>query len=552
MNARRGKLYSEATVSVRIEAFLLASLVLTLIGCGTPVVPALVTGATAAASRSGGGGSGAGAPARPAVSGRALYEKKFIDPLTASLTPVITYAPIPNALVELVSAPDEDVVASSATNVAGEFSFSLAESLETSTLFVRVTTKSSLGYAEVEVTDYEEALYAVASENFVGATAGLTLLATADDATGRIAGAFNIYAQALRGIQFVRAFDEAAQFPLLAIRWATGIDSESLACTCFSHEHPDGNIVFVIEIGDSAIDTDDFDDSVILHEFGHYLETVFSRFSSPGGTHLLGYDAFPLQDLDDRLAFSEGWADAFAQMVLGDPIFVNTPGFGFSLDLENPYLPVSGTGSESAISGVFWDLFDGTASGVVGTDPDTIDLGFGPIWQAMKALRSETHVYVGDFLAVLVNQGSIRTLDWDLNFASFGLGTPIPAFPSTFLPLGTLVDGTVNASLGQSSLYAANAYFEVEITASGTLEITLWNINPGTNDLDLLLSEQSGPAHPPGERLEISASHSRLDDGVVESIMLPVEPGTYLVQVRADDATIGSEMAEFFLVVDLR
>ena len=77
--------------------------------------------------------------------------------------------------------------------------------------------------------------------------------------------------------------------------------------------NPDGIYI----LGDFAAgDTDEFDQSVIAHEFGHYFEDRFGRSDSIGGDH--GGSA-TLVDL--RVAFGEGWGNAFSGMVLGDPIY---------------------------------------------------------------------------------------------------------------------------------------------------------------------------------------------------------------------------------------
>ncbi|MFS4458771.1 hypothetical protein [Bdellovibrio sp. HCB2-146] len=57
-------------------------------------------------------------------------------------------------------------------------------------------------------------------------------------------------------------------------------------------------------------DTDHFDDSVILHEYGHFLEDVYGHTDSPGGSHNGNFI------IDPRLAWSEGWANYFQSAVL--------------------------------------------------------------------------------------------------------------------------------------------------------------------------------------------------------------------------------------------
>jgi hypothetical protein len=68
-------------------------------------------------------------------------------------------------------------------------------------------------------------------------------------------------------------------------------------------------------------DTDHFDASVILHEYGHFLEDVYGKTDSPGGYH--NGDAV----IDPRLAWSEGFANFFQSAVLGKFYYLDTAGF---------------------------------------------------------------------------------------------------------------------------------------------------------------------------------------------------------------------------------
>lgn len=52
-----------------------------------------------------------------------------------------------------------------------------------------------------------------------------------------------------------------------------------------------------------TVDTDHFDDSVIIHEYGHFLEDIYGKSASPGGSHNGNFI------IDPRLAWSEGWAN---------------------------------------------------------------------------------------------------------------------------------------------------------------------------------------------------------------------------------------------------
>ncbi|MBI4564672.1 MAG: pre-peptidase C-terminal domain-containing protein [Planctomycetes bacterium] len=485
----------------------------------------------------GGGGSGGGGddnspPPDFSVSGTALYEKKVIDPGTATLTTDLTNAPIPYASIQVINTQSGLIVSSGTTDAGGTFDIAVPGAETGSTLRVRVRTQSAVSYASTRVVNLMSSPYNVFSATFTGPQSGLSLVASASDAGGRIGGAFNIYAQAMRAITFIRSFDPAAEFPPVDLSWVVG-QTPNPPCTCFTHVHPGGQISYLIGVNDPPGDPDDYDDSVIIHEFGHYVAAAFSHDSSPGGLHLI-CTASPPQNLDYRLSFSEGWANAFAQMVLGDRTYVDTmDGGGFTFDMESPCLNVTGPGSEDAIGGAFWDLFDGPASSVASSDADTLDVGFGPLWETMKGLRPTMHVYVGNFLTELKNRSSVTDGDWNAHFTSFGLGTPIAAFPGTTLTFGNSTSGTVDATLGQETLFAANAYYGVQVATAGTLTITL-TISNAANDLDLYLWED--PNHQvPGEELRSSTGTD-----ATETITVAVSPGTYLVQVQAFDGANSS------------
>lgn len=64
-------------------------------------------------------------------------------------------------------------------------------------------------------------------------------------------------------------------------------------------------------------DTDHFDDSVILHEYAHFLEDKYSNAQSPGGSHSGNFI------IDPRLAWSEGFANFFQAAVLSGTALYN-------------------------------------------------------------------------------------------------------------------------------------------------------------------------------------------------------------------------------------
>ncbi|MFQ5588696.1 MAG: hypothetical protein ACE5F7_07635, partial [Nitrospiria bacterium] len=131
-------------------------------------------------------------------------------------------------------------------------------------------------------------------------------------------------------------------------------------------------------------DADEYDDGVIIHEYGHFIAVKFLRDDSPGGFHALTDNA---QDI--RLSWSEGWANFFAVAVQNSPVYVDTASGGAQLSVNmetysspsTPSLPSLAvyTTSEIAVAGVLWDLFD-----PVGTTPgesDPVALNFSEIFK---------------------------------------------------------------------------------------------------------------------------------------------------------------------------
>jgi len=143
-----------------------------------------------------------------------------------------------------------------------------------------------------------------------------------------------------------------------------------------------GNSIFVL--GDAAVDTDEYDLHVVVHEWGHYYERNFARLDSPGGAHQL------TAALDPRLAFSEGWSNAWAAMVLDEPIYSDTgrpavAGDTFRFSLESNRTALEGWFAETTVGGLLWDIYDDFPDGL-----DQLAEGFGPIDAVLRGPQRTT------------------------------------------------------------------------------------------------------------------------------------------------------------------
>ena len=148
-------------------------------------------------------------------------------------------------------------------------------------------------------------------------------------------------------------------------------------------------------------DTDEFDPHVLAHEFGHYVEDQFSRADSGGGEHLTG------DRLDLRLAFGEGWGNAYAAMALNDPGYRDSfqgfsAEFGFDLEAGDLVTGVNadeakGWFSEFSIGRIVWDLFDGDAQHEGSQDDDEVALEFAPLFAVMRGEQRTSDAFASIF-----------------------------------------------------------------------------------------------------------------------------------------------------------
>ncbi len=236
--------------------------------------------------------------------------------------------------------------------------------------------------------------------------------------SGRASGPFAILDTIYTAMQAILAVAPETEFPTLYVDW--GAQSEGTFFTTLDGQH-------IALLSDLTEDTDEFDQHVVAHEFGHYIEHNFSRSDSIGGPHTLG------DLLDMRVAFGEGFGYAFAAMVLDDTdsrdSFVNNGNHvSFGFNVEN----TPGTGcwcSESSVWSILWDLYDAVPDG-----SDNIALGFAPIWEVMTGAQRVTPAMTSifSFAAALkaARPGDVDGID-ALLAAHNITGTGIDAFAST-------------------------------------------------------------------------------------------------------------------------
>jgi hypothetical protein len=316
----------------------------------------------------------------PAVAGRGLDYSQTIERPSRGVT------------VEVVSAGA--VLASTVTDSAGHYSFAVASNTDVSLRVRAEMVHSGSPSWDFRVVDNvnSDALYTLAGAVFNTGAFDLTRdLHAASGWTGsaytatRSAAPFAILDVVYDSVQVVLGVAPTAAFPPLRLLWSTGNVpvSGSGPGEIGSSRFVDGGGIELL--GAAEQDTDEYDRHVIAHEWGHYLEQAFSRSDSIGGAHTI------TDQVDMRVAFSEGWASTFSAIATGESIYVDTFGAGqaknFSFDLEqspNRRNPNPGWFNEEAVQSLLYDLYDNGRDVAPGTlTLDNLALGFGPLFDVM-------------------------------------------------------------------------------------------------------------------------------------------------------------------------
>jgi hypothetical protein len=199
-------------------------------------------------------------------------------------------------------------------------------------------------YTSVKSDIYSNSVYTLAST--VASTGSgsfaTTLTAYARESQSSVisGGAFNIYNDIFTTYDYLAQNTSTSDLtclnPKLHVYWKAGFNPAQ-------YVYPDANpsdlgtLSFYVrganqlyinggQLGNvSSVDTDHFDDTVIIHETGHHIEDVCGKMDSPGGTH------YGLYRIDPRLAWSEGWGNFFGAHQVRNSLASVNPDLGAQL-----------------------------------------------------------------------------------------------------------------------------------------------------------------------------------------------------------------------------
>lgn len=344
----------------------------------------------------------------------------------------------------------------------------------------------------------------------------------------RASGPFNIAHTIGRANAVIRAAQPSVSIPSVEVRWDTAYGDG----TFFRFEQ---KVAYIN--GRRGEDSDEFDDHVIVHEYGHFLMASLSREDSPGGDHGVG------ELLDPRLAWSEGWADFFSAVVTGDPRYLDTGAEDgeqtvlVETDLEQDVHERDRPGiwSEHSVGSALWDLYDG-----MDEPGDSVALGFGPLWTAFAGpLRKQPEPYLLPFIDALAGAGvPMRQLRQVLAARRISYPEVRERFSGS-LRTGVAVVGEVDSrSTRRSNLWRSSAHYSFFLPEARQVTLTLKITaarNPDRADLDLYLFDAKGKL--------VASSDATNGVGDGEAIVQRLASGYYRAEVRSwsggDDARLG-------------
>jgi hypothetical protein len=523
------------------------------------LLPALMLSASAlilVACGGGGGSSSTPTPVTPppvapppppppattvTISGKATFDRVPLGPAGTGLDfDNIFEEPIRQAVIELVDSTGT-VLQTGLTDQNGDYSFSLDSSTD-----VRVRVRAQLlrttgSEINVQIRDNTNgnAPYVLEGSLTSSGTADSVRNLNADSGwTGstytnpRAAAPFAILDTILKTTERFQAVDPDVDFPELDVLWSGSNRpvSGSIAAGeigTSSYTVLNGRPTIFI-LGDLASDTDEFDQHVISHEFGHYFESQLGRTDSIGGSHSLS------SRLDQRVAFSEGWGNALSGIIIG-PVYrdtFNNSNQDFGFDMESNNYALSGWYTSASVQSVLYDVMDNASDG-----PDTISDGLGAVYRTFigqgfkdvpvsisifafsEYLRAELGADAPSLDQLLLNQninGSGVAGTGETNDG--GIAGTLPLFKDISVGGGPQLFCSVDDA-GEYNRLGNRTFFVFTLPALTTVDITMTaTTSPPQTDPDFVLYRL-------GEFVTVAQSAT----ADIETLQRTLEAGTYLI-----------------------
>lgn len=352
------------------------------------------------------------------VSGTVHYERVFFSTTASGLDyNNIQPRPVRGAVIQALGVGG-CVMASALTSVTG--TYSLAVSPNTSVkIRVKAQTQSTAGalwdFAVKDNTN-SNGLYVLdgsfATSGIANSTRNLTATSgwTGSSYGGvRSAAPFAILDSVYKAIQKVVSVDASVNMDNADIFWS--VNNSTASGTPSAGEI--GTSYYLNDeiylLGRQNSGTDEYDEHVIIHEWGHYFEDNLSRSDSIGGGHTIS------DILDMRVALSEGFGNALSGMVTDDPVYRDSydaqQGNGSVINVETNAATNIGWFSEGSVQTILYDIYDTTAD-----VNDSVSLGFSAIYNAMVSSEYKNQASLTSIFSLIDkvkedNVGSASAID---------------------------------------------------------------------------------------------------------------------------------------------
>ena len=338
-------------------------------------------------------------PASVTISGSVTFDHVPFNTSTNGLNfDAITQDPAPGLTVEAVNSAGT-ILQSSVTDAQGNYSLSVDPNTDLRIRVKAEMVQTSGAQWDVRVIDNTNAdgLYslqgAIANSGSANSTRNLNAasgLGGTSYTSPRNAGPFAILAPIFESIQRIVAIDPDVVFPSIGFNWSPNNRPGMNGNLSFAQNIANGDIGTssyvssttgdrrILILGDANNDTDEYDEHVVIHEWGHYFEDQLSRSDSIGGLHGQG------DRLDPRVALGEGFGNAISGMMTDDPFYRDSFGpsqsSGFEIDVEGNSYFNEGWFNEGSVQSILYDIFDSIDDG-----PDSLSAGLEPIYNVLTS-----------------------------------------------------------------------------------------------------------------------------------------------------------------------
>ncbi len=366
----------------------------------------------------------------------------------------------------------------------------------------------------------------------------------------RVAAPFAILNTVYQAVDKVVAADATVALPPLLINWS--VNNVAVAGNTAIGEI--GTSMFsrgeLYILGHANNDTDEYDSHIIAHEWGHYFEAVLSRSDHIGGPHS------SVDKLDPRVAFGEGFGNAFSGMVTDNINYVDTLGpsqaqTGILINLENNDFGTESVGwySTASIQSILYDLYDSVDEDGV----DTVSLGFAPIYNVLINEQKSTDSFttIHSFMSfikannptaiteinTLLSYENITTTaqdEWDSTQTEINNGGDVEALP-LYIPItigAAALSVCTHGGNGNDNKLMNRRFLRVHIPTAGRYTVTAVPDVDGDAVIDVFKQGFS------------VASVDNFYGGATETLVMDLSSGWHIIEIFDDDVVNTSYSGE--------